>query len=222
MFKKLVAPIVVAGALFTVGHSADASEVNFEDLANKAQHNSPELVQHPVHAGAYDYNFTREGINYHFYSDGTYFGYEWHNTLAENPTQDHLTPNPNTKATSSNTVAKQEQAPTKEVVKRDEGVKTYNTPAQSTSSVKLANGNTPGDTGSRVAQEMAKRTGVSASTWEHIIARESNGDPNAHNPSGAHGVLQTMPGWGDTSTVQGQINSAVKAFNAQGLSAWGM
>lgn len=128
MFKKLVAPIVVAGALFTVGHSADASEVNFEDLANKAQHNSPELVQHPVHAGAYDYNFTREGINYHFYSDGTYFGYEWHNTLAENPTQDHLTPNPNTKATSSNTVAKQEQAPTKEVVKRDEGVKTYNTP----------------------------------------------------------------------------------------------
>ena len=69
---------------------------------------------------------------------------------------------------------------------------------------------------------MAKRTGVSASTWEHIIARESNGDPNAHNPSGAHGVLQTMPGWGDTSTVQGQINAAEKAFNAQGLTAWGM
>lgn len=220
MFKKLVAPIVVAGALFTVGHSADASEINFEDLANKAQHNSPELVQHPVHAGAYDYNFTREGINYHFYSDGTYFGYEWHNTLVENPTQDHLTPNPN--ATTNNTVAKQEQAPTQEVVKRNEGVKSYSAPSQSTSSVKLSNGNTPGATGSSVAQEMAKRTGVPASTWEHIIARESNGDPNAHNPSGAHGLLQTMPVHGSTATVSDQVNSAVRAFNAQGLTAWGM
>lgn len=220
MFKKLVAPIVVAGALFTVGHSADASEVNFEDLANKAQHNSPELVQHPVHAGAYDYNFTREGINYHFYSDGTHFGYEWHNTLVENPTQDHLTPNPN--ATTNNTVAKQEQAPTQEVVKRNEGVKSYSAPSQSTSSVKLSNGNTPGSVGSSVAQEMAKRTGVSASTWEHIIARESNGDPNAHNPSGAHGLLQTMPVHGSTATVSDQVNSAVRAFNSQGLSAWGM
>lgn len=220
MFKKLVAPIVVAGALFTVGHSADASEINFEDLANKAQHNSPELVQHPVHAGAYDYNFTREGINYHFYSDGTHFGYEWHNTLVENTTQDHLTPNPN--ATTNNTVAKQEQAPTQEVVKRDEGVKSYSAPSQSTSSVKLSNGNTPGSVGSSVAQEMAKRTGVSASTWEHIIARESNGDPNAHNPSGAHGLLQTMPVHGSTATVSDQVNSAVRAFNAQGLSAWGM
>lgn len=220
MFKKLVAPIVVAGALFTVGHSADASEINFEDLANKAQHNSPELVQHPVHAGAYDYNFTREGINYHFYSDGTHFGYEWHNTLVENPTQDHLTPNPN--ATTNNTVAKQEQAPTQEVVKRNEGVKSYSAPSQSTSSVKLSNGNTPGATGSSVAQEMAKRTGVPASTWEHIIARESNGDPNAHNLSGAHGLLQTMPVHGSTATVSDQVNSAVRAFNAQGLSAWGM
>lgn len=220
MFKKLVAPIVVAGALFTVGHSADASEINFEDLANKAQHNSPELVQHPVHAGAYDYNFTREGINYHFYSDGTHFGYEWHNTLVENPTQDHLTPNPN--ATTNNTVAKQEQAPTQEVVKRNEGVKSYSAPSQSTSSVKLSNGNTPGATGSSVAQEMAKRTGVPASTWEHIIARESNGDPNAHNPSGAHGLLQTMPVHGSTATVSDQVNSAVRAFNAQGLTAWGM
>lgn len=220
MFKKLVAPIVVAGALFTVGHSADASEINFEDLANKAQHNSPELVQHPVHAGAYDYNFTREGINYNFYSDGTHFGYEWHNTLVENPTQDHLTPNPN--ATTNNTVAKQEQAPTQEVVKRNEGVKSYSAPSQSTSSVKLSNGNTPGATGSSVAQEMAKRTGVPASTWEHIIARESNGDPNAHNPSGAHGLLQTMPVHGSTATVSDQVNSAVRAFNAQGLSAWGM
>ena len=93
---------------------------------------------------------------------------------------------------------------------------------QSGGSVRLSNGNTAGATGSRVAQEMAKRTGVSASTWEHIIARESNGNPNAHNPSGAHGMMQTMPGWGSTATVQDQINAATKAYKAQGLSAWGM
>lgn len=220
MFKKLVAPIAVAGALFTLGHSADASEVNFEDLANKAQHNNPELVQQPVHAGAYDYNFTREGINYHFYSDGTHFGYEWNSTLSNNPTQEHLTANH--KATTYHKVAQQEQAPTKDVVKRNEGIKTYTTPkVQATSSVRLANGNTPGSIGSKAAQEMAKRTGVPASTWEQIIARESNGDPNAHNPSGADGIFQTI-GWGSTATVQDQINSAERAFNSQGLSAWGM
>lgn len=95
-------------------------------------------------------------------------------------------------------------------------------PKQSGGSVRLANGNTAGSQGASAAAEMAKRTGVPASTWEHIIARESNGDPNAHNPSGAHGLLQTKPEWGSAATVQDQINAAEKAYKAQGLSAWGM
>lgn len=89
-------------------------------------------------------------------------------------------------------------------------------------SVALANGNTAGATGSYAAQQMAARTGVPASTWEYIIARESNGQVNAYNPSGASGLFQTMPGWGSTATVADQINSAVNAYNSQGLSAWGM
>ena len=93
---------------------------------------------------------------------------------------------------------------------------------QSGGSVRLSNGNTAGATGSSAAQEMAKRTGVPASTWEHIIARESNGQSNARNASGAAGLFQTMPGWGSTVTVQDQINAATKAYKAQGLSAWGM
>lgn len=72
------------------------------------------------------------------------------------------------------------------------------------------------------AQEMARRTGVPASTWEHIIARESNGQVGARNASGASGLFQTMPGWGSTATVQDQINAATRAYQAQGLSAWGM
>ena len=42
-------------------------------------------------------------------------------------------------------------------------------------------------------------------TWEHIIARESNGQVDAYNPSGASGLFQTMPGWGSTATVEDQI-----------------
>lgn len=86
----------------------------------------------------------------------------------------------------------------------------------------LANGNTAGEIGSEAAAQMAAATGVPQSTWEYIIARESNGNPNAYNPSGASGLFQTIPGWGSTATVQDQINSAINAYNAQGLAAWGM
>ena len=102
----------------------------------------------------------------------------------------------------------------------------YAAPVQSYSapggSLVLANGNTAGADGVAAAQEMARRTGVPASTWEHIIARESNGQVGARNASGASGLFQTMPGWGSTATVQDQINAATRAYQAQGLSAWGM
>ncbi|AND80219.1 transglycosylase SLT domain-containing protein [Streptococcus pantholopis] len=88
-------------------------------------------------------------------------------------------------------------------------------------STSVTNGNTAGAVGSEAAAQMAAATGVPQSTWEYIIARESNGDYTASNTSGASGLFQTMPGWGSTATVQDQINSAINAYNAQGLSAWG-
>ena len=101
-------------------------------------------------------------------------------------------------------------------------VETYTeTDSAPSGSVVLSNGNTAGETGLYAAQQMEARTGVPASTWEHIIARESNGQVNAYNPSGASGLFQTMPGWGSTATVEDQINAAVNAYNNQGLSAWG-
>ncbi|MEX2785667.1 transglycosylase SLT domain-containing protein [Streptococcus sp. H49] len=96
-----------------------------------------------------------------------------------------------------------------------------NTTAVSAPSTSVTNGNTAGAVGSEAAAQMAAATGVPQSTWEYIIARESNGDYTASNTSGASGLFQTMPGWGSTATVQDQINSAINAYNAQGLSAWG-
>lgn len=87
---------------------------------------------------------------------------------------------------------------------------------------RLRNGNTAGPVGIEAARIMEQRTGVPATTWELIIARESNGNPNAANPSGARGLFQTMPFHGSTATVTDQIEAAVRAYNAQGLSAWGM
>ncbi|HHS2763789.1 TPA: transglycosylase SLT domain-containing protein [Streptococcus agalactiae] len=146
-------------------------------------------------------------------------------------------PKPSSQSTEANS---QQQVTASEEAAVEQAVVTENTPATSQaqqayavtettyrpaqhqpSGQVLSNGNTAGAIGSAAAAQMAAATGVPQSTWEHIIARESNGNPNVANASGASGLFQTMSGWGSTATVQDQVNSAIKAYRAQGLSAWG-
>lgn len=220
--------------------------VDFVQLAELAKTESASLNEKPVHAGPYHYEFSKDGFSYEFKSDGIYWTWEYKYTGAAdtvvNKSVEVATveaPKAEAQSTVTSPVSKSvSQAAVKPVVQqtaykapaaKPAAVKTYQAPVAKTSytantrttGIVLGNGNTAGSTGSAAAQEMARRTGVPASTWEHIIARESNGQVNAYNPSGASGLFQTMPGWGSTATVQDQINAATKAYNAQGLSAWG-
>ena len=68
---------------------------------------------------------------------------------------------------------------------------------------------------------MESRTGVSASTWNHIIQRESNWQANVVNSaSGAYGLFQNMHISG--GSVEDQVNAAVSLYQVQGMQAWAL
>ena len=74
---------------------------------------------------------------------------------------------------------------------------------------------------SYVLSQMESRTGVSASTWNTIITRESNWQSSVKNStSGAYGLFQNMHI--SSGSVQDQVNAAVNLYNAQGMSAWAL
>ncbi|WP_414047978.1 transglycosylase SLT domain-containing protein [Macrococcus equi] len=244
--KKAILTSSLALALGVTGvagsNQAQAAEntqevkVNFDQLAELALANSESLNEKPVHAGAYEYNFVKDGYEFEFKSDGIQWTWEYKYTgAADSVLNKTVAASTNTEAVEAPAAqpvaykapVSQASTTTYQAPVAKAAAKTYTAPVAKTSAstrtsgIVLGNGNTAGSTGSAAAQEMARRTGVSASTWEHIIARESNGQVNAYNPSGASGLFQTMPGWGSTATVQDQINAATKAYRAQGLSAWG-
>lgn len=102
---------------------------------------------------------------------------------------------------------------------------TYSQPATSTqsttSNTTTSNSSSYGSSSqSAVLSQMAARTGVSASTWNAIITRESNWQSGVVNStSGAYGLFQNMHISG--GDIQTQIDAAVSLYNTQGLSAWG-
>lgn len=72
-----------------------------------------------------------------------------------------------------------------------------------------------------ILSQMEQRTGVSASTWNYIINRESNWQPYVRNSSsGAYGLFQNMHISG--GSVQDQIDAAVSLYNQQGMAAWAL
>ena len=72
-----------------------------------------------------------------------------------------------------------------------------------------------------VANQMASRTGQSASYWRAIMWRESNNQVHAANPSSsARGLFQLL--YGGEGDVQSQIDNAVNLYKKQGTQAWAL
>lgn len=72
-----------------------------------------------------------------------------------------------------------------------------------------------------VANQMASRTGQSASYWKTIMWRESRNQVHASNPSStATGLFQTLVG--GEGDVQSQIDNAVNLYEKQGTQAWAL
>ncbi|MBP5844824.1 transglycosylase SLT domain-containing protein, partial [Lactiplantibacillus plantarum] len=101
---------------------------------------------------------------------------------------------------------------------------TSNTTA-TTTSTSSTDSTTSSYTGSNlksyVLSQMQSRTGVSASTWNTIITRESNWQPYVRNSSsGAYGLFQNMHI--SSGSVEEQVNAAVALYEAQGMAAWAL
>lgn len=90
------------------------------------------------------------------------------------------------------------------------------------SSTEVTNSGTLSDSEAQaVAEQMAQRTGQSASYWRAIMWRESNNQVHAANPqSTARGLFQQLHG--GEGTVQQQIDNAVELYSVQGTQAWAL
>ena len=74
----------------------------------------------------------------------------------------------------------------------------------------------------QASQYMQAKTGISASTWEGVILRESSNNPTVTNSIGCFGYLQLHPVHGNVSTMSPQqyLDTAVQVYQSQGASAW--
>ncbi|WP_426365594.1 transglycosylase family protein [Mammaliicoccus lentus] len=230
--KKAILSSSLAVAIGATGvastNVADASEqnVNKEELAQLAQANAPQLNQEAIQEGAYDINFTLDGFEYNFESDGHNFTWGYHatnaadtETQAPEATQEPVAEQPAAEETQAPAATEQEsnnvEAPQVEAPKQE---------AQQTQETKTT-------------QTSSASEGSDVEVNDHLKAiaeRESGGDLKAVNPSsGAAGKYQFLQSTWDSvapAEYKGQSPTeapesvqdaaAVKLYNEVGASQW--
>ena len=230
--KKAILSSSLAVAIGATGvastNVADASEqnVNKEELAQLAQANAPQLNQEAIQEGAYDINFTLDGFEYNFESDGHNFTWGYHatnaadtETQAPEATQEPVAEQPAAEETQAPAATEQEsnnvEAPQVEAPKQE---------AQQTQETKTT-------------QTSSASEGSNVEVNDHLKAiaeRESGGDLKAVNPSsGAAGKYQFLQSTWDSvapAEYKGvspteapesvQDAAAVKLYNEVGASQW--
>lgn len=159
----------------TDAHASEATQTSIDKaaLAQKALNNDQSLNEAPVHAGAYDYKFNLKGTNFHFWSDGTYFGWAYNGYTGQ--------------------AAVAQPAQVQDVAVQASQQSEQNT-AASVQSNQQASSQAPAATQApKTTQTSTSGSGVN-SHLQLIKQRESGGDYSAVNPSsGAAGAYQFLP-----------------------------
>lgn len=245
MKKTIIASSLAVGLGLVAGNvsHADASEnqINKEKLAQLAESNDQSLNQHPIQEGAYNYQFNLNGKTYHFWSDGTYFKWEYYpsngstvnsanqnvastesaqNVSFQNNNYNHINQSASTSNVSQHYTneAQTQQAP--KTTQTKQATQTQQAPANATT-------NQP-------KQSTSGSTVNVNSHLQQIAQRESGGDIHAINPSsGAAGKYQFLQStWDSVAPAQYkgvspaqapesvQDAAAVKLYNTAGPSQW--
>lgn len=235
--SSLAVAIGATGVASTQVADAAEQDVNKEQLAQLAQSNSPELNEHAIQEGAYNINFTLDGFEYNFQSDGHNFTWEYHATNAADSESTQAPVAEQQQPVAEQNVAEQTPAPaannTANEQATQEAPQQVEAPKQETQQTQqTTTQTTQTSTSSSSASE-----GSSVNVNDHlklIAQRESGGDLKAVNPtSGAAGKYQFLQStwdsvapseWVGKSPTEApesvQDAAAVKLYNTAGPSQW--
>lgn len=227
--SSLAVAIGATGVASTQVADAAEQDVNKEQLAQLAQSNSPELNEHAIQEGAYNINFTLDGFEYNFQSDGHNFTWEYHATNAADSESTQAPVAEQQQPVAEQNVAEQTPAPAANNTANEQA--TQEAPKQETQQTQQTTTQTT-QTSTSSASE-----GSSVNVNDHlklIAQRESGGDLKAVNPtSGAAGKYQFLQStwdsvapseWVGKSPTEApesvQDAAAVKLYNTAGPSQW--
>ena len=233
--SSLAVAIGATGVASTQVADAAEQDVNKEQLAQLAQSNSPELNEHAIQEGAYNINFTLDGFEYNFQSDGHNFTWEYHATNAADSESTQAPVAEQQQPVAEQNVAEQTPAPaannTANEQATQEAPQQVEAPKQETQQTQQTTTQTT-QTSTSSASE-----GSSVNVNDHlklIAQRESGGDLKAVNPiSGAAGKYQFLQStWDSVAPAEYKGESpteapesvqdaaAVKLYNTAGPSQW--
>ncbi|PTJ61683.1 MULTISPECIES: transglycosylase family protein [Mammaliicoccus] len=231
--SSLAVAIGATGVASTQVADAAEQDVNKEQLAQLAQSNAPELNEHAVQEGAYNINFTLDGFEYNFQSDGHNFTWEYHATNAADSESTQAPVAEQQQPVAEENVAEQTPAPAANNTANEQATQQVEAPKQETQQTQqTTTQTTQTSTSSSSASE-----GSSVNVNDHlklIAQRESGGDLKAVNPtSGAAGKYQFLQSTWDSvapAEYKGvspteapesvQDAAAVKLYNTAGASQW--
>ena len=222
MKKTVIASTLAVGLGVTglASGQADAAEqdINKEQLAQLAQSGSAQLDAAPIAEGAYNYNFTVDGVNYSFQSDGKSFSWSYGEGSGE-------------KSSAASSQSSSEQSASAEASVATEQPQQESAPQQTEATTTTSTSTTTTTT----STEASSGSSVNVNSHlQQIAQRESGGDITAINPSsGAAGKYQFLQSTWDSvapSEYVGQSPAsapesvqdaaAVKLYNTAGASQW--